>query len=53
MFTDINSKMILHLGNGSMNDITLEQEYNSMKIWCMIIEKEEEKCNDDKYECEE
>ena len=49
----LNSKVILQIENGSMNDITLEWRYNSVKRWCMIIWKEEEKCNDDKYECDD
>ena len=28
----LNSKMILQIENGSMNDITLEWRYNSVKI---------------------
>ena len=45
--------MILQLENGSMNDITLEWKYNSMKMRCRIIRKNEDKNNDDEYECEE
>ena len=29
----LNSKMILHIENGSMNNITLEWRYNLVKIW--------------------
>ena len=36
-----------------MNDITLEWRCNSVKIWCRIIRKDEDKCNDDEYECYE
>ena len=34
-----------------MNDNTLEWSYNSVKIKCVLIQKEGEKCNDDKYGC--
>ena len=43
----LNSKVILQIDNGSMNDITLEWRYKSVKIWCWIIQKDEDKCNDD------
>ena len=36
-----------------MNDITLEWRYNSVKIWCRIIQKDEDKRNNDEYECDE
>ena len=49
----LNSKMILKMDNGSMNDITLEWRYNSVKIWCRIIRKYEDKNNDDEYECDD
>ena len=49
----LNSKVILHNENGSMNDITLKWRYNSMKIWFRIIRKDEDKCNDDEHECDE
>ena len=49
----LNSKMILQMENGSMNDITLEWRYNSVKIWCRVIWKNEDKGNDDEYECDE
>ena len=49
----LNSKVILQNENGSKNDITLEWRCNSVKIWCRIIWKDEDKCNDDEYECDE
>ena len=49
----LNSKMILQMENGSMNGITLEWKYNSVKMWCRIIQKNENKNNDDEYVCEE
>ena len=45
--------MILPVENGSMNDNTLEWRYNSVKIWCRIILKYEDKNNDDEYECQD
>ena len=36
-----------------MNDITLEWRYNSVKIWCRIIRKDDDKSHDDEYECDE
>ena len=46
----LNSEVILQMENGSMNDITLEWSYNSVKIWCRILQKDEDKSNDDEYE---
>ena len=52
MFTDISFKLILQLEIGSMNDITLRWMYNSVEMWCRIIQKDEDNSNDNEYECE-